>query len=227
MVRGRALPSVTDFQKYAVNLLGTTDVVYAPLYDFQLYAAAGQNLLTFFAIPQGQGATSHPGGAGVKTLADTNMTLAGQIPAPQRFMVIGVELVLLPSNLPGRGPVAQTTVGFNANDVYSVARSGSLTLTIGQKIYAQDAPMMAFAQQNYLEGLAAVSDATTAGANLLSQVETASIRGPAYAIQPTVIPNGQNFNVQAVWPNLIALPSAGAATRIGVKLLGWLARAAQ
>lgn len=227
MIRGRALPRIDDFSKFAVNLLGTSDVVYQPLYDLQLYAAAGQTQLNFFSVPIGQGTTSHPGGAGTKTIADTNLTLAGQIPAPQRFMCIGVELVFYSGLSPGRGPAAENTIGQMWNDLHVVARSGSLTLLVGQKTYCQDAPLGAFSQQTYLDGAFGVADQTTAAANLLTQIEFAAIRGPTYAIQPTTIPAGQNFGVTLAWPNAIALPSTNATSRIGVKLLGWLARSAQ
>lgn len=226
MVRGRQIPNLSQFEATAVNLLGTRDVVYQPQYDILTYAAAGQAVLTFFATPQGQGVTSHPGGAGAKTLADTNLTLAGQIPAPQKFMAIAVEVVFYPGSLPGRGPAAQATIGQNANDQYVVMRSGSLIFTVGQKNYAQDAPIGAFPAQTKLDGVYAVADATTAAVNSLTQIELASVVGAPYVIQPTTIPHGQNFSVVMTWPNLIALPST-VAGRIGVKLLGWLARSAQ
>lgn len=227
MIKGRTVPQLAQFREYAVNMLGTSDVQWLPLYDWQLYAAAGQQQLTFFAQQIGQGTTSHPGGAGAKSIADTNMTLSGQIPAPQKFMCVGIELGFWSGLNPGRGPAAQATVGQMWNDVMAVARGGSLTLTIGQKVYAQDAPLGSFAQQTYLEGEVALADATTAGANLLDQVEYAAIRGAVYQIPPVVIPNGQNFNVTLAWPNVIALPSTNATSRIGVRLLGWQARAAQ
>jgi len=227
MIKGRSVPALDQFRQFAVNALGTDDIQWLPLFDFQLYAAAGQQNLTFFSQQIGAGTTSHPGGAGPKTIADTNMTLSGQIPAPQKFMVCGIELVFWSGLNPGRGPVAQNTVGQMWNDVMAVARGGSLTFTIGQKIYCQDAPLGSFAQQTALDGIAAVADATTAGANLLDQVEYAAIRGAVYQVPPQVIPNGQNFNVTLAWPNVIALPSANATSRIGVKLLGWQSRAVQ
>ncbi len=227
MIKGRTVPQLSQFREFAVNLMGTDDVQWLPLYDIQLYAAAGQNQLQFFSQQIGAGVTSHPGGAGTKTIADTNMTLSGQIPAPQKFMVCGIELIVYSGLNPGRGAALPATAGQMWNDVMAIARGGSLSFTVGQKIYAQDAPLGSFPQQSFLEGECALADATTAAAALFSQIEYAAIRGAVYQVPPQVIPHGQNFNVTLAWPNVIALPSANATTRIGVKLLGWQSRAVQ
>lgn len=227
MIRGRSVPQMAQFQQFAVTMLGTDDVQWLPWYDIQLYAAAGQQLLTFFSQQIGAGVTSHPGGVGPKTIADTNMQLSGQIPAPQRFMVMGIELVVWSGLAPGAGDVALATAGQMWNDVMAIGRGGSLTFSIGQKIYCQDAPLGSFAQQTGLDGIAAIADSTTAAADNLSQIQYARIAGAVYELPPQVIPHGQNFTVQLQWPNVVALPSANATTRIGVKLLGWAARGVQ
>ncbi len=92
MIKGRTVPQLQQFEQFAVNMLGTRDVQWLPLYDSALYAAAGQQQLNFFQLQQGQGATSQPGAAGTKGIGDTNMTLSGQIAAPQQFMAVGIEL---------------------------------------------------------------------------------------------------------------------------------------
>lgn len=227
MLDPRRLPSPEEFARYGVNLSGTSDIIWQPQYDSALYAAAGQGQLNFFTQPIGQGVTSHPGGAGTKTLADTNLTLQGQLPTPQKFLAVGIEIQIYSGLNPGRGPVAQNTAGQMWNDIMAISRGGVLQYTVGTKPILQEAPLGNFPQQTFLEGEVALSDATTAGANLLSQVEYAAIRGRTYAIQPTGIPSGQNFSVQLSWPNVVALPSANATTRIFVRLLGWLARGVQ
>lgn len=63
-----------------------------PLYDSAQIPAAGALKLTFFQQPFGAGATIF--GAGAKNLCDTNMTLAGQIPAGWMFTVHAIALAL-------------------------------------------------------------------------------------------------------------------------------------
>lgn len=227
MIKGRTVPQLQQFEQFAVNMLGTKDVQWLPLYDSALYAAAGQQQLTFFQVQQGQGVTSQPGAAGTKGIGDTNMTLSGQVAFPQQFMCVGVELQFWSGLLPGRGGALQATAGQIWNDVHAFARGGALTFNIGQKTYCQDAPLGSFPQQAYVEGEAAVSDATTAAASLFSQIESATIRGAVYQIPPVVIPNGQNFSLILNWQAAVPLPSTNATTRIFAKLLGWQARAAQ
>jgi hypothetical protein len=227
MIKGRSVPQLGQFEQYAVNALGTKDVQWLPLYDSALYAAAGQQQLTFFQVQQGQGATSQPGAAGTKGVGDTNMTLSGQVAFPQRFMCVGIELQFWSGLAPGQGAVLPATAGNIFNDVNAFARGGALTFTIGQKTYAQDAPLGSFAQQTYVDGVAAVADATTAAASLFSQINTARIAGAVYQIPPVVIPNGQNFSLLLQWQAAIALPSTNATSRVFAKLLGWQARAVQ
>lgn len=73
------------------------DVIAQPLYDTVALPMAGATKLTFFTVPLGQGTTSF--GAGAKHLGDTNMDLAGQLPAGFAFNVQGFRLAF-PWNFP-------------------------------------------------------------------------------------------------------------------------------
>lgn len=68
------------------------DVVSEPIYDSALYAAAGQTKLTFFASPLGQGTTAF-GGAGGKTLVDTNHETAPTLAQGWEMSVQGISLI--------------------------------------------------------------------------------------------------------------------------------------
>lgn len=59
-----------------------------PLYDTNIYAAAGQANLQFFAIPLG---AAMPVTAVAKTLADTNMQQASQLGTPNVFELFGFK----------------------------------------------------------------------------------------------------------------------------------------
>lgn len=63
-----------------------------PLYDSAQVATSGTTKLSFFSTPYGQGTTIF--GSGNKNLCDTNLQLAGQIPAGWEFTIYGVALVL-------------------------------------------------------------------------------------------------------------------------------------
>ena len=80
---GVSAPRMQELSKYAVNRPGMEEDIFQPLYDYQTYALAGTTSeYQFFQVPQGQGG---------KTLADTNMDSAGQLPAPKRALVTQVQ----------------------------------------------------------------------------------------------------------------------------------------
>ncbi len=226
-IAGRRGVSPEQLAQHRTTVAGVADAVWSPLYDYQAYPAAGSLGLQFFAVPQGQGTTSALGATGVKTLADTNMQVAGQLPRGNRFLCVGIEVEFWPGNVVGSlGAAAEITVGRNWNDCYNVLKSGSLTLNIQQRVYAQDAPLMKFPTQTRLTGAAAIADATTAAASLNSQIDYASSAGAGYSIIPVYIESTQFFSVQIAFPALVPTVSTAAA-RIGVRLLGNLIRDAQ
>lgn len=79
-----------------VDVKKLKDVIVEPRFDTVLYPAAGSTLLTFFALPRGQGNTSFQtaGGTAIpKTYADTNMDLAGQLPGGYFFHLLGFRVM--------------------------------------------------------------------------------------------------------------------------------------
>ena len=215
-----------DLASHRVTVPGTQDAIYAPLYDSQSYAAAGQLTQTFFAIPIGQGTTSAPGATGAKTEADTNLTNAGLLPKGNRFYMTGLEFQFFPGSVPGRGAVADNTVGFNTNDVWAASKSGWVRFRIQNRDYILDGPLGNFPPVTRLAGLAAITTNLTAGASTLAQIDYASFAGMPYNITPVFIESNQAFTVQVFWPALVALPSA-VAGRLFCRLRGRLIRDAQ
>lgn len=194
------------------------------LYDFQTYAAAGQTQLNFFAQPVGQGG---------KTLSDTNMTLAGQMPANQDFLVQSIEIYLFPivPNVAAQAPSAfgAEAIAHFVNDVYTVSRTGNLQFVIGSTPWLQEAPLGRFPPKTCLEGFAALSDASTIAASLQGRINYAHMAGRPYLITPASLTliSSQNFSITLNWPEGVqALPS-GAPARIGVVLDGILYRRSQ
>jgi len=218
-------PSVGDLNRYNVNRAGQAEGIVQPLYDYQTYDGAnGQTSLRFFALPIGQGG---------KTLADTNMEGAGQMPSPKEQLVTAIQVVFMPGlpvpvnpdGLPGTtGP---TTALDNWNDVYTVFRSGYLDFFIGSKSYLIDAPVGKFSNDFRLAGSSAVGihapDAVAAGQ---TAVDYATFAGPIYNISPVRLTSNQNFDVTLRWPTALPLPSLNDA-RIGVILMGFQYRLSQ
>lgn len=212
----RRLPTNAEMSQYRVNRPGQEEGIRQSLYDFQAYAAAGQQTLTFFQTPEGQSN---------KTKADTNMSNAGTLPDPQRFLVESIEVVFFPGTNPaayGAGAAAN-----HVNDVYAVSKSGWLQFFVMSKPYLEEAPIGRFPSKTRLEVTAAASDASTAAANQQSRIVYASFAGRPYQLNPPILLNRlQNFKVTLNWPAAVALPS-GVDGRIGVVLDGILFRASQ
>jgi hypothetical protein len=192
--------------------------VKASLYDFQTYAAAGQTSLSFFQVPTGQGG---------KTIADTNMKLAGQLSAGNVFVVEGIEVLFFPGVLPMTVGAAAAATNFT-NDVYTVAKSGSLRLKVLDKDYVEEAPIGRFPPRSGLDVRSALAiDVVEATEEAQLAMDYARFSGAPYAVAPAVtLDSTMSFDVTMTWPALVALPSS-AAGRIGVVLNGIMYRKSQ
>jgi hypothetical protein len=197
------------------------DQIWYPAYDYLTYPVGGQTQLAFFTQPIGQGVTSHPGAVGSKTEADTNLTAAGLFPKGNRFFWVGVEIKWWPGAAIARGPAAEATVGSNWIDTYNILKSGWLRIRIQNRDYVQDAPLDLFPPTTRLAGAAAIGDATTAGANQLTQFDYAVGAGRPYEIVSQWIDDLRGFTAVMFWPVAVAAVTAG---RIGLRLLGYLVR---
>ena len=208
--------SLQRLNRNSVNRAGEAEVVRQSLYDFQTYPAAGQTQMIFFQVPQGQ--------AG-KTKFDTNMEVAGSLPAPKRFIIETIEIEFFPGGLPSA--FGAPTALNNVNDVYTFSQNGFLDLFIGSKSYLTEAPLGRFPSSNRMAVNAAFADASTAAANLQSRSGYASLAGAPYRLEPNIaLVATQNFSVSLNWPTAIALPSTVNA-RVGVVMKGLLYRNSQ
>lgn len=214
-----SVPDRAQLAKYVVNREGW-EAIKQSLYDFQSYAAAGTTQLTFFALPVGQGG---------KTKSDTNMSLAGQLPTNQEFLVQSIEVVFFPTTptVAADMPAAfgAQAVAAQVNDAYIFRRSGNLQLTIGSKPYLEEAPLMRFPSKTNFELDAALADVSTAGADLQSRIAYANSRGRPYMLAPLVLTSNQNFTVTLNWPEGVQAITNPA--RVGVILDGILYRRSQ
>lgn len=223
---GRPILTQQDLNAH-VTALAAQDIIYAPLFDSASYAAAGQTQIVLFTNPIGNGTTSAPGATGSKTLADTNMTAAGQLTKGNEFFMTGQELIFLPGEAPEQAGLAQApsvTNGF-LNDTYNVGKSGFLTLQIGSnRQYIQDGPLMLFAPSTRLAVAAALGGAGGTGTQVLANTTYASWTGEPYAITPVYIEATQGFQEVLQWPAVVAIT---ATARIFSRMRGYLIRNAQ
>lgn len=206
-----------DPSQYSVNVANMMECITQPLYSYQAYPAAGTvNPLTFFQ--------SQP--VGVITAEDTNMQLAGVLPSPQRFLIEGIGVDYLPGTAAARFG-AESALG-QLPDFYAIMRRGVLRLTIGSKVYLTFSTMLGLPVRSHINGVAAVTDATTPAAALQTFVSVGFSDGDTFKPRPLLIESTQNFQVDISYPGgAVAIPSADASARIGVWLYGRLYRPAQ
>lgn len=216
------VPNRKMLSQYVVNREGWEGIKQT-LYDFQPYAAAGSTQLNFFALPIGQGG---------KTQSDTNMTLAGQLPTNQEFLVQSIEVHFFPTT-PTVAADMPSAIGARAvanalNDEYIFRRSGNLNLFIGSKTYLEEAPLQKFPPKAYYDITgSAASDTTTAAADAAFRATFAKACGRPYMLHPAslLLTSNQNFAVSLNWPEgaqAITNPA-----RVGVSLDGFLYRRSQ
>lgn len=222
-MRGANFPSFEQLDNWSVNRSGDYEVIHQSLYDFQTYAQAGQTSLQFYSLPKGQSG---------KTIADTNLTNAGVLPAPIHFVVQSIEVYFIPAPLPVTVETAAdlTVVAPDfTNDVFEVWESGSLDFVIGSKSYLQEAPIGRFPQKTRIDtesGQALqVKQAIAADQHWTLASDYAAFAGRPYWIDPwlLLVPT-QNFSVELIWPTAVAI---SAAARIGVVMDGLLYRLSQ
>lgn len=230
--------NVADFDAGRVTNLAQSEIIRQSLYDHQIYPAAGSNQLNFFQVPVGQGITSALGAVATtaKTLADTNMALSGQLSSGLSFVIESIEVLFYPGSVSTANTFTVDALTFflaaasavptaQVDDVNAFYQSGYLQLTILQKAYLTEAPLMRFPPKAFLSMDAAIASnsATT------SEVGIACARasGRPYYMDPTLtLQPAMNFVVSLVWPGLVALPSTFNA-RVGVVLDGGYLRASQ
>lgn len=195
----------TALKNYSVNLTDNIEELAWSLYDFTEYASAGQTVLTFFQSPVG---------ANGKTLADTNMDSAGQIPKGQNFLVENICVEFFSG-----ASIESTAMQGYADDVKSVMESGVLSFKVGSKLFKNEAPLGIFPPSYKQHGYAATNVAA-------ENIVYASNTGTIHSIIPVRLTSNQNFSVSLSWASAVALPSTNIG-RIGVRLGGRLFRNAQ
>ena len=202
--RGLQAPTYGEtVREGSVNIPGKVECIWQPLYDSATYAAAGAASTLFFQTPLGQ--------AG-KTLQNTNMELAGQLPKGQNFLLTGIQVELLP----GVAPEAAAITNFS-NDVYQFYKSGALVLRIGAKDFVRQGNLMKFAPVNRLAGQGGTGIAA-------HQVMYMQAAGREFSVADLMLESNQNFSIEV---QSGAALTSGTAANIMVTLNGFIYRNAQ
>lgn len=177
---------------------GYKDVIVEPRYDTVLYPAAGATLLTFFALPRGQGASifQTAGGAIAKTSADTNMDLSGQLPGGYWFNLQGFRLM----------PSWDITDA----DLKAILNGCVFTFIVASKPFLT-VPARTIPQGNGPSGSG--SSLNSNGYPVLAN--SYSIRLKPLELEPTV-----NFQVTLTWPSGQLHPATTADAAVGGHLTG-------
>lgn len=234
----QAPPNAADFDRYRVTNANFSESIWQPLYDYNLYPAAGAQSLGFFQTPIASGITTALGATvgTPKTLSDTNMVLAGQLPSGMNFLATGVEVLFYPGSVSTANTYTPQTFTFFAaanaatvpahlNDVNTFYQSGRLEFTVLAKTYLTITPLINFVPTAAftLSGGVASTSATAGEAGALSARPT----GMPFDLQPPIsLAPAMNFDVTLRWPAVVALPSTFNA-RVGVQLPGYVYRAGQ
>lgn len=191
---------------------GMAEQINQPIYDsFSVNANTGFPKTTLFQTPIGQ--------AG-KTLAQTNMTQAGSLPAPQQFLIQAIRLRIVENTTP--------------TDVINIIQNCSFTLSVGKKPYLEvPGALLTAGCGYYLQAAAQVGTAPAGSAPAFAgslgepdQRNVFSLSQPIMiGIQETfsVVINPETaFNTQANATN-----PAGVGTTVQVILDGVLTRGVQ
>jgi len=235
----RVAPSLQEFKSYVVSKTNEPEVTWQPLYDNVLYPTAGINQLVYFQNFIGQGITSAIGAVvgSPKTIADTNMQAAGQLPAPQGFTIESIETIFRPGNsavantftlaVPSvAAAAAAASATIQLDDVLTIAESGVFDLFIMSKTYLYESPLGRMPCQTYVGIDTALASGDTTTHNEVGTVIGRAM-GPLYSLPvPISLEANTNFKVTLSWPAPVATPS-GKNGRLGVYLNGYLFRNAQ
>jgi hypothetical protein len=190
------------------------DVITQPLYDTNYIPAAGTQQVQYFTQPRGQG-TSNFATSSTKTLADTNMTIAGTLPNGYNFVLLAFRLM----------PTFNMTIA----DATLALNGAVFEFTIGSKPYLQvPARTIPAGMGAYIGG----AGTTTAASHGMPTIQN----GFSISKQQLNLAQVQNFSATLSWPgggqavttSLSALTTAGVVgLPITVFLDGFLQRLPQ
>jgi len=203
--------SLRNYAQYNSQFLAGKEVIDAALWDTLLYTSAATTQLIFFNATRA-------------TLDLSNMRVAGQLPAPEQFLVRAIRVYFKNRPESSATAAAGNIEPNSVEDIQLLIDNGACQLNIGQKDYgiypihliaAGGGVAGKLAVDNILVGGAAVSFGTN-GRPHIKNTFTLAI--------PVLIKSSINFNVTLTWPAAVTLIRN---VNISVVLDGDLVRAIQ
>ena len=229
-----ALPSLAEAKRMSTTGAGLEGIRQS-IYDTLIYPAAGQAQLGFFATPLNQGVSSATGVAAgsPKSIADTNLNVAGMLPAGKAFLMTSIEAAFYAGSAAVANQftlsspvvfaaVAAAALEAQAADVNTFYMSGSLQLYISSKVCLEEAPLLRFPPKATMDidGAIASNSATTAAIGTVQ----ARAKGRPYMMEPQIyLEPSVNFNVNINYPVVVPMPS-GFNGKVQLILDGYLYR---
>lgn len=186
---GFGRPALPRFKNPVLG--GVEDVVDQPIYD-SFTVAAGANFPTVTTLFQ------QPVGQSGKTLAQTNMTAAGQLPAPQRAYILSYRIYTRNDAVPA--------------DLMLFGVNASHTWTIGTKPYFQGPSFLLSAGAGMIVNAAAqVGTAPTGSAPLFTTSNGSVDQRSVFALtKPYMLEQGETFQWTVRAETAFALAAAAA-----------------
>lgn len=233
--------SLADLASYGVFVPDAIQSIRQPLYDRLVYPTAGAAQLRFFQLPQGQGNSSAIGGTGaVKTLDDTNMEAAGQLPSPKAFLATSIEVIVEPGSISTANAWSPVAIAFltnasaaatsavpalaGVNDVNLILMSSWLDFFVGSQSYLTVSRGDSFPAKSY--GSTDVGITVSGNLGLAGVAVNRAVGRPFYLNPPILLMPNVNFVVTMNWGVVVAT-TTGLNARIAVRLDGIMYRNAQ
>lgn len=233
--------TLADLATYGVFVPDAIQSIRQPLYDRLVYDDAGQIQLRFFQLPQGQGASSAIGATGqVKTLDDTNMEAAGQLPSPKAFLATSIEVIVDPGSISTANAWSPQDIAFltnasaasvgiipqlnAANDAHRILIGSWLDFFVGSASFLQASRGDSFPPKSYVSPDATIAQSVQLGHSGVAA--TRAVGKPFFLNPPVLLMPNVNFVVSLNWPVVVATPT-GQNARVTVRLDGILYRNAQ
>jgi hypothetical protein len=180
------------------------DVIVEPRYD-TLTAVTGTTILTFFQNPVGQGTGNFGAAGSSKTLADTNMDLAGQLPAGYSFRIMGFRMAFV--------------WNATAADVTTALNGAVFSFVVGSK------PFVTVPSRTIPSGNGPWSSGSAAVATTLVFSSGWPMMGNSFSTttKPLDLKATENFKVTLTWPGTTpTITSSGFQTTPGLPITMYL-----
>ncbi len=202
------------YQNNRVNLSGTKEVIWEPLYDTVAYPSGGSSSITLFQNQIGKNG---------KQLDETNMDLDGQLPSGKSFLLVGIQLAFYAGDLSASAN-NELIVNHVTADTRTFAENGHLIFRIGSKDYMRQAPLGKFPPCERLSGYTSLSMGLDATPNKKTYAEYATPSGREFSVNGLLLEPNQNFSLE-----LRDLPPllSGVDGKIVATLNGFIGRNAQ